>query len=246
MNLIHIGKSIRPLVCSAEHSHLCWELVYNIEGRGTVFVENKVYSFSPGSIILYPPGAVHKKLSNSTFVDYYLRISSCDLIPDVYCMEDDCEQTILQLIKVVHTCFHNSATLPICQSLLESIMMLVKSHLTEDFVANKYVMQMRNAMISHFSDSQFSVRDVMSDIPLSADHARRLFKEAFGTTPQEFLMYLRIDNAKHLLSQTYTDQISISEVAYLSGFYDPLYFSRAFKKRTGQSPKEFLKTQAVG
>ena len=42
--------------------------------------------------------------------------------------------------------------------------------------------------------------------------------------------------AKELLL---TDSMNISAIASLTGFKDPLYFSRVFKKRTGVPPKKF-------
>ncbi|WP_309627777.1 AraC family transcriptional regulator [Brevundimonas sp.] len=58
---------------------------------------------------------------------------------------------------------------------------------------------------------------------------------AEGTTFAEVLDDLRRSLARHYMDG---GKVSISETAYLLGFSDPAAFSRAFKRWTGQSPKE--------
>ena len=62
-------------------------------------------------------------------------------------------------------------------------------------------------------------------------------------TPHAYLESLRIENAKKLLSQPNELGMTISDVAYLSGFYDNLYFSRVFKKHEGKSPSDWKMEQ---
>ncbi|WP_373496000.1 helix-turn-helix domain-containing protein [Aquiflexum sp.] len=66
----------------------------------------------------------------------------------------------------------------------------------------------------------------------------RFFKERTGKTLTEFLGQVRIHHACQLLQET---DLSISQVAYQSGFQNLSYFNRAFKKYRGETPKEFRK-----
>ena len=52
----------------------------------------------------------------------------------------------------------------------------------------------------------------------------------------KYLTELRIEKAKELIA---TNSMSLSNIAQMTGFNDPLYFSRVFKKTTGIPPKEF-------
>ena len=56
--------------------------------------------------------------------------------------------------------------------------------------------------------------------------------------PAQFLIRYRINEACSILKNS---DLSISEVAVSTGFSDPLYFSRAFKKVKGISPRAYLK-----
>ena len=59
-----------------------------------------------------------------------------------------------------------------------------------------------------------------------------------GITYSEYLRNLRIRYAASLFDHGID---SVKNVAFLSGFTDPMYFSGVFKKVTGLSPKEYKK-----
>lgn len=60
------------------------------------------------------------------------------------------------------------------------------------------------------------------------------FKEVTGLTPQQYIIHIKINRAKGLLVDT---EMSIAEIADIVGFQNAFYFSRVFKKITGDSPK---------
>ena len=64
------------------------------------------------------------------------------------------------------------------------------------------------------------------------------FKQYTGTTPTQYILLLRISNAKDLLENT---AYNVSEIANIVGYDNPLYFSRIFKKQSGVSPSEYRK-----
>ena len=63
---------------------------------------------------------------------------------------------------------------------------------------------------------------------------RRLFQQVTGLSPQQYLIHLRLNEAKRLLGT-----LSVAEVAARVGFEDPFYFSRLFKEKVGVSPKHW-------
>ena len=64
-------------------------------------------------------------------------------------------------------------------------------------------------------------------------------KSVFNTSPNNYLLNQRIERAKELLRQP---DVYVADVAYRSGFSDPKYFSKCFKKLTGMTPTEFQKS----
>ena len=72
----------------------------------------------------------------------------------------------------------------------------------------------------------------------SASYFRKLFKEAYGMAPMQYIVSLRISNAQDLLL---SGEVNITEAASLSGFEDIYYFSTLFKKQIGLSPSQYIK-----
>ncbi|VGO14002.1 HTH-type transcriptional activator RhaR [Pontiella desulfatans] len=64
----------------------------------------------------------------------------------------------------------------------------------------------------------------------------RVFQEATGTTPNQYLTNLRIATASELLSKS---EQSITDIAYECGFQDSSYMAKQFKKHMGVTPREF-------
>ncbi|MEN9699798.1 MAG: hypothetical protein RLZZ301_996 [Bacteroidota bacterium] len=64
----------------------------------------------------------------------------------------------------------------------------------------------------------------------------RYLKKTTGLSPQELILRERIKYAKTLLQKS---DLLITEVAFDAGFEDPNYFTRAFKKTEGLTPKQY-------
>ncbi len=67
---------------------------------------------------------------------------------------------------------------------------------------------------------------------------KREFKEIFSDTPGKWLTKRRVKHAAYLIANS---DLSISQLAYESGFEDLSHFSRAFKKIMGLSPSDYKK-----
>lgn len=237
MALLSVGKShpmrgrVRP------HRHSAWELICNAEGHGTMTVDGQEYAFAPGTVLLCPPGVWHDKCPDDGFTDYYMTFSDWDVLPGVYCLKDGYDRRLLTLLQVLHSAYYDKGTAQVCDSLAEAILGLVRPMVLGG-EQSEYVAMLRHSIIDGFSDPDFSVGDAMAAIPVNTDHLRRLFVKETGATPHGFLTQLRLDKAKRLLGEPYE---SVAEVAFRSGFYDPLYFSRQFRKATGVAPSRWQK-----
>lgn len=71
---------------------------------------------------------------------------------------------------------------------------------------------------------------------LSVPHYSDLFRRATGYPPVEHFLRLKIQRACQLLDTT---ELRVNEVAAAVGWVDPFYFSRFFRKITGQSPRAY-------
>jgi AraC-like DNA-binding protein len=66
-------------------------------------------------------------------------------------------------------------------------------------------------------------------------HLSKIFKQQIGLSPMQFLMQIRLEQAKILLQSHWT----VEQVASSVGFADALYFSKQFRKAYGESPTQY-------
>jgi transcriptional regulator GlxA family with amidase domain len=75
---------------------------------------------------------------------------------------------------------------------------------------------------------------------MAANSFHRLFRKAMGATPFQYMERKRLDVARRLLGD---GRLSVKEVAALSGYENPLYFSRVFRNHFGSPPSAFRRIQ---
>lgn len=90
---------------------------------------------------------------------------------------------------------------------------------------------------THLS-KQLSLSDIASHVGLSTYHFARLFKRATGTSPHEYIILSRIDNAKYLLRTT---SDSVSHIALQVGYTSESNFITSFNGKVGMPPGRFRK-----
>lgn len=89
----------------------------------------------------------------------------------------------------------------------------------------------------NFTDPALSLTSIADTLGYNSKYISHLFKKALNVTYSEHLRNLRIQYAVSLLDHGLD---SVKNVALLSGFTDPLYFSTVFKKSLGLSPTEYI------
>ncbi len=98
-------------------------------------------------------------------------------------------------------------------------------------------------ILSDFTSEKLTVGAVAEKTGVSEAHLRRLFRAVMGISPMAYVNYLRFERARNMLCES---NITVSEIAGLSGFSDPYYFSREFKRRFGVAPSEYKAVRAKG
>ena len=86
--------------------------------------------------------------------------------------------------------------------------------------------------------NDISVDEIASICGLNRIYFGKIFKNAVGKSPQEFLLNYRMIKACELLKLT---QLSIGDISSAVGYDNQLHFSRAFKNIYGISPRDWRK-----
>ncbi|HJC20556.1 MAG TPA: helix-turn-helix domain-containing protein [Candidatus Butyricicoccus avicola] len=84
--------------------------------------------------------------------------------------------------------------------------------------------------------SALSLEGLASYVHLSSSYLSKLFKRELGQNISSYIQHVRIERAKVLLRTTSKKTYEIAEAV---GIPDPVYFSKIFKRATGQKPKDF-------
>lgn len=120
----------------------------------------------------------------------------------------------------------------------ESILLYTFSRLFGNLAnRNPLIDQIIEISEERFSDSTLSITTIADELSYNTKYLSHIFKEKMQMTYSEYLRSLRIKYAISLLDHGLD---SIKNVAILSGFSDPLYFSNVFKKSVGVSPKAYI------
>lgn len=90
----------------------------------------------------------------------------------------------------------------------------------------------RDYMADHYQ-TPISLSEMASHSHMSAYHFLRVFKETYGETPTEFLIRLRVEQAKRMLI---TENFSVSDVCEKVGYTSLGSFSSLFTARVGVAP----------
>lgn len=101
----------------------------------------------------------------------------------------------------------------------------------------KTILPAINLIESEYS-SNLSIDTLAKHCRMSKTNFRRVFMQVCGTSPIEYLINTRINNAKELVRHT---SFSISEISTMCGFNDVEHFCRTFKKRVGTSAGNYRK-----
>ncbi|MBO0783070.1 MAG: helix-turn-helix domain-containing protein [Ktedonobacteraceae bacterium] len=95
-------------------------------------------------------------------------------------------------------------------------------------VVQEAIAYMQAHLRENFSVARLARRFLMSEATI-----RRHFRQFLGVSPRQYLLELRLTEARRLMT---TSQLTIQEIAARTGFYDPAHFSSTFRKRFGLSP----------
>lgn len=89
----------------------------------------------------------------------------------------------------------------------------------------------------HYNED-INIEEYAQSRGMSVSWFLRNFKHITETSPMQYILSIRINNAVSLLETT---DYNVTEISTIIGYENPLYFSRIFKKQKGVSPTEYRK-----
>jgi AraC family transcriptional regulator len=120
---------------------------------------------------------------------------------------------------------------------------LLRKHAVEDPFTQSYnggmpKYKLRRA-VDYISDKlgeELRVAEIAEEVNMSPYHFTRLFKQATGLAPHQYIMQKRIEMAKKFLVET---ELAIAQIALEIGFQSQSRFTTLFRQITGTTPRVY-------
>ncbi len=242
-DFISIGQINKPVQHIAAHQHNVWELVYYTYGYGIMTVGKCQYAFKKGDIMLLPADIPHSEKSDHGYRNYYMLFARSGLPKkenSVFQASDNDGLDAFHLIQLIYRTFHLKPLnwpqiLQRLQDALDAYLLVLSGENGKDLNVDK----LESRIIDNLSNANFDLEKAMSELPVSKEYLRRKFKVHTGRPPLEYLVVKRLEYAAKLM-ETGKGSLRIKDIARMSGYKDPYYFSRVFRKTYGQSPRQWV------
>ena len=237
----------RNFKMSSMHYHESYELYYLEVGTRDYFVEDKLFSVSPGEFVLIPPGKLHRtggEYCVRTLVHFtkafLLRIFTEDVTKKILrCFENvrvSVNHEQRPIIKLLLENLHSAASDREFAMILALLLEELGKCGTQDIQYGKL-----GAVVAFINDNYANIQNieqVANHFYISKYHLCRKFKDAMHVTLIDYLNQVRLKNAKQLLEITDNE---VGQIAQQCGYNSAAYFSSIFRKNTGQSPSDYRK-----
>lgn len=102
---------------------------------------------------------------------------------------------------------------------------------------DKLISALRSLICANFALNP-SIEDLALSLQVSPKELNKRCLQKIGLTGKQYLLELKLTEAKRLLA--FTD-LNAAEIAFHTGFEDPSYFTRLFRKKNGMTPSDFKK-----
>jgi len=197
-----------------------------------------------GEVIFLPKGSAYDVYSTTDMPCEHVSISfEADLTnptPSIYTFEDFARKEELLTTLPELWKFGSRTEQYKCYALFYDFLTYI-SNIENLNYADKKKLNLIAAAVDyikkHIYDADLKTDTLHQLCGISGTYFRKIFMANFGTNPQSYILKRRLSHAKALLDSG--DFTTISELAASVGYTDPLYFSRVFKKKYGESPSKY-------
>lgn len=103
---------------------------------------------------------------------------------------------------------------------------------------DEFIRRSMKVVEEYLMNADFKIDEFASEMNLSKTVLHRKFKVLVGQTPNQFIRTIRLRKAASMLMNS---DLTIAEIAYLTGFNQSHYFIKCFKEAYKVTPNNFKK-----
>jgi len=240
------------------HNHDYEELIIGIEGVLEHFIDFTTNTYTAPFISFITKGKIHRVrpgLKDSKCDMWVIRFKS-EFIPEttfslysfyhnyatIPAQEGDCFKRLVNLCEMMHTEMqHPVPKLAIIKHLLSAVFLMIEDERkkidpTDTHKNNSITFKNFLALLEENFRRPEGADFYAQKLFMSARNLNLICQQIMQKTAAEIIETRKLIEAKNLLMHTDT---TISEIGFELGYKEKAYFTRVFKKRTGQTPTEF-------
>ncbi len=103
-----------------------------------------------------------------------------------------------------------------------------------------FLIKINDCILKNLDNEQFDANALSDAMAMSRAQLLRRLKSITGNSPGYYIKTFRLAKAKELLE---TKDVTVSEVAYQTGFNSPSNFAKVFSEKYGITPSQFQRTK---
>ena len=247
---------ISPGRSPSKHASLHWhddtEIIYAVDGMTRVFVEGKIYTLSPGEIVLVGSKKIHRTLDAGTGGTHYALI-----IPNTLCKnigfesaaydlekpiaDEKAAELVITIVKEMaekNEYYQDAVKIAVSSLFLYIMRKHEKGQIPSSEKSQKGMHKVVKETIEHIKQNIYksiSVDELAQMFGLSKFYYCREFKKITGYTIVNYINLQKCMKARNLILSS---EYKIKEIAQMTGFENMSYFSRTYKKYMGCLPSQ--------
>lgn len=266
VNLLSSHLKENEATSASFHKHNFFFCVLFTKGRGTHKIDFDTYSIEPGSVFFLKPGQTHYWKFEIP-PEGYIFSHTQDFYGNPYLNEKlnqfpfyrsnknppflILSQQEIDILKprfeeLINEYYNNSVYK---KSKIFSLTNLIYIGLSRLYISSdksvkivspinmKIITKLEVAIEAHYKDEKLP-RFYANKLFVSTKHLNRIIKSSINKTTTDLIIDRVVLEAKRLIAHS---ENSLTTISYILGYQDYAYFSRVFKRKTGISPKKFIK-----
>ncbi len=236
------------------HFHSFYELEFVIDGSGTYEINNISYKAERGTLFLTTPADYHtySLKSDETLKFYNVQFMSTHINDEIashlysYSVpialeysDEECDW-LIRKFEALKLSFEEKDTMYELEvhNCIENICIGIIRDMDRKNIAAATHPMIKTAIIyvkDHYREP-ITLEEMARHVGLSGAYFSHKFTEVVGVGFAAYVRQVRVSAAANLLKST---ELSIKEICYKTGFFDPNYFSNAFRAHFGCSPRKY-------
>ena len=196
-----------------------------------------------GSMLFLPSGTAYTAIKNCADESRYILLrfeaALSQVEPCVFSLSQSSDMQIFFRSMVRRWLFGDPSRRHLCYAMFYELLASITSQRNPDYGSFHQKERISTGIAyleQHIFDSSLTVAQIAACAGVSETYFRRIFQAVYNQSPKQYIQSKRLSQAQAILESGHFT--SIQSVAAMVGYEDPLYFSRAFKRKYGTAPSE--------